>query len=135
MLSGMTSFKNPNIPGEEWRDGRREADLHNHLVGQKITGIKYVVPSILQITLETGMDLIVIPAGGASDDMQSNIAATFYDISPETVLKAAQIRFGAEVTVTSPYWSDSNVMRFGIGLENWDICFGANFYFKEGMFH
>ena len=58
----------------------------------------------------------------------------FYDISQSTVLAAAQKQYGPEVQVEAPYWLDGEVMRFGIGLDNGNTSFGANFHFKEGVF-
>lgn len=62
-------------------------------------------------------------------------SSAFYDISPQTVLKAAQEKYGQDVQISAPYWLDSDVMRFGIALDNGNLSFGANFHFKDGRFH
>ena len=62
-----------------------------------------------------------------SADVQS------WDISPETLARAAQTRFGEGVKVGAPYWVDAECLRVGLALPG-DISFGANFHFKEGVF-
>ncbi len=71
-----------------------------------------------------------------TDTADTTLQATgFYDISPATVLAAARKRYGENVQVAPAYWLDSEVMRFGIGLDNGNVSFGANFNFKKGVFH
>lgn len=57
-----------------------------------------------------------------------------WDISTETLERAAKAHFGAGVKVSAPYWVDADCVRVGILLPDGDVSFGANFHFKEGVF-
>ena len=58
-----------------------------------------------------------------------------FDISPATILAAAQATYGAGVRVSAPYWVDADTVRVGVSPDNGNTSFGANFNFKEGRFH
>ena len=58
----------------------------------------------------------------------------FFDISPQTVLRAAKEAYGPSAEVGQAYWLDEEVMRFPIALEGGNLSFGANFHFREGRF-
>ena len=57
-----------------------------------------------------------------------------WDISTETLERAAQAHFGAGVRVSAPYWVAADSVRAGVLLPGGDVSFGANFHFKEGVF-
>lgn len=57
-----------------------------------------------------------------------------YDIRPETILKAAQEKYGLGVQVSAPYWVDHEIIRVGIGDATGNMSFGANFFYREGIF-
>ena len=61
--------------------------------------------------------------------------AAGYDVSPTTILSAAKARFGESVEVSPPYWLDNEILRVGIALDDGNLSFGANFFFKDGAFH
>lgn len=55
-----------------------------------------------------------------------------FDISASTLKTAAQQKYGEAVQVSEPYWADDQAVRVGIALG--DMSFGANFYYKTGVF-
>jgi hypothetical protein len=57
-----------------------------------------------------------------------------YDISPDTIRKAAQRAFGDQVQVSPPYWVDEERVRVGVALEGGNISFGANYDYRTGHF-
>lgn len=57
-----------------------------------------------------------------------------FDISPDTLLRAAQERYGADAEVSAPYWVDAQVIRVGVALHDSDVSFGANYDYRAGVF-
>jgi hypothetical protein len=56
-------FKAP----DEWRNGNRESELCSQLVGQRIVGVKFFCPTVLQVVMESGKLLTIKPSG---DDLE-----------------------------------------------------------------
>ncbi len=56
-----------------------------------------------------------------------------YDIRTHTIEEAAALKYG-DVLVSPPYWVDHEIVRVGIGSKDGNMSFGANFYYKEGIF-
>lgn len=62
-----------------------------------------------------------------------------YDISKETLRRAALKKYGPGVQVSDPYFVGEDFVRCGIQLNDPETgeegaSFGANFHFKEGIF-
>lgn len=57
-----------------------------------------------------------------------------WDISPVTLLAAAQQRFGSEVAVSAPYFVDKRRVRVDITLSAGSVSFGADFLYRLGRF-
>jgi hypothetical protein len=57
-----------------------------------------------------------------------------YDISADTILKAAKNKYGADVQVSAPYFVDHEIVRVGIADVTGNLSFGANFFYKDGVF-
>jgi len=75
-----------------------------------------------------------LPLARLADDTPTQAAAPVWDISPDTLLKAAQNRYGADTQVSAPYWVDAQRVRVGILLAKSDVSFGADFFFQTGRF-
>jgi len=56
-----------------------------------------------------------------------------FDIDPETLKKAAQAKWKESVELSAPYWVDHEIVRVMV-LSSHGYSFGANFYYKEGIF-
>ena len=62
-----------------------------------------------------------------------------YDISPEILLAAALVKYGAGVKVSPAFFAGDGYVRVGIQLNDPETgeegaSFGANFWYKEGVF-
>lgn len=78
--------------------------------------------------------LLAEPLDRLDHDATSQESAPVWDISPDTILKAAQHRYGPDVQVSAPYWVDAQRVRVGILLAKVDVSFGADFLFQAGRF-
>lgn len=56
-----------------------------------------------------------------------------YKIDHQTLLGAAQEKYGRDIEISQPYWVDEEIVRVGITIGD-GIDFGANFYYKLGVF-
>lgn len=78
--------------------------------------------------------LLANPLDRLASDAPAPAAAPGWDISPETLLKAARLRYGADTQVSAPYWVDAQRVRVGVLLAKSDVSFGADFFFQTGRF-
>lgn len=64
----------------------------------------------------------------------TEVTPVLHKIDPKTLHEAAVQKYGKEVKgVSAPYWVDEEIVRVGISLGN--MVFGANFYYKKGIFN
>lgn len=86
------------------------------------------------MTVSLLAELLDVPLAPLAADAPSQAAAPVWGISPETLLKAAQNRYGADTQVSAPCWVDAQRVRVGILLAKSDVSFGADFFFQTGRF-